>query len=63
MSVLVDWNCPASQDNNARYFEQRDDVLTKILVVISKPKNGMFTWLRIFKSKSDKKWNVLLFQS
>lgn len=47
MSVLVDWNCPASPDNNACYFEQRDDVLTKILVVISKPKNGMFTWLRI----------------
>lgn len=47
MSVLVDWNCPASQDNNACYFEERDDVLTKILVVISKPVDGMFTWLRI----------------
>ena len=47
MSVLVDWHCPASQDNNACYFEQRDDVLTKILVVISQPKNGLFTWLRI----------------
>lgn len=48
MSVLVDWNCPASQDNNACYFEEHNDVLTKILVVISKPKNGMFTWLRIY---------------
>jgi hypothetical protein len=47
MSVLVDWNCPASQDNNACYFEEHNDVLTKILVVVSKPKNGMFTWLRI----------------
>lgn len=47
MSVLVDWNCAVSKDSSACYFEQHDDVLDKILVVVSKPKNGMFTWLRI----------------
>ena len=49
MSVLVGWNCPATNDNNACYFEQHNDVLNKILVVISKlDRDGFFTWLRIY---------------
>ena len=47
MSILLDWNCPEKSDTKACYFEQRDEYETRILVVISKPVDGMFTWLRI----------------
>jgi len=59
MSVLVGWNCPKTT-NIGCYFEQHDEALTKILVVISKPDDGMFEWLRIYEKDGvvddEKEW-------
>ena len=47
-AVAPSWTCPVYADEHTKcYFEQNVD---EILVVTTKPVNGMFTWLRVYHS-------------
>lgn len=55
-SVAPSWTCPVKTDTPTKcYFEQNVD---EVLVVTTKPSNGMFTWLRVYHSGQRLRYDV-----